>query len=74
MDHVLANFTTLVVRVGTKEHIKYIHRVMKTASRSATFLESLFTSLIIQVSFLFIRENFISIRYFLKLYKKKYLY
>uniref|UniRef100_A0A7M4F137 Uncharacterized protein n=1 Tax=Crocodylus porosus TaxID=8502 RepID=A0A7M4F137_CROPO len=54
---------------SSKEHVKYIHGGSKATTRTTLF-NGLFTSFVIQVSLLGIRENFICLRNLFELQQK----
>ena len=58
MDHIPADIPSLAIRPRTKEHIKDVHRVVKSTT-GAPLLQGLFTTLVIQFTFLLIRQDFV---------------
>lgn len=58
----------------TKEHVKDVHGWREAAATQASFFNSLLPTLVIEVPFLWVRQNFICLGYEFKLKRKKKLW
>lgn len=58
----------------TKEHVKDVHGWREAAATQASFFNSLLPTLVIEVPFLWVRQNFICLGYKFKLKREKKLW